>query len=413
MSWKNRTAIILGALLALVFTSCSIEEAPVVPPMPVGDLYVSATDTSGNSLPGGSIYLDGFLQPGKTTPDTIEAPVGDHWLRIELTGFVPDSEQCTIVQDSVTTAILVLVPLGVGDIIASAVDSSNGAALLEGYIFLNGTLTEFTTPDTISDIPVGRYAVGVALPGYDFRQDSVDVMAASAQIANLALPAVPWHGIIHIAATVENAQICMDDRLLPEPAPWIVHGVPGGAHTYSCYREGYATQPPALVNANLYTYGYQELAFDLQLWSNGLGYQEGKLAPAFDLESDIGDTVALGGYRGRVILVSFWFRDCPPCMQEMPYIQQVYSELGGQGFRVLAINPMFNDNLQDLIEVRANLGLTFEMIMDQPGFITTLAYGANQFPTNCLVDQRGVVDWYTGSLDYAELRARVEQLLNQ
>ncbi len=413
MNTSSKIVLPLLALLALSFASCAIERAPVVPPTPVGYLYVSATDTSGNSLPGGSIYLDGFLQPGKTTPDTIEAPVGDHWVRIELTGFIPDSDQFAIVQDSVTMAALVLAPLGVGDIIISAVDSSDGSALIDGYIFLDGTLTEFTTPDTIFDISVGRYAIGAALPGYDFRMDSVDVISASAQLVDLALPAVPWNGIIHIAATAENAQVCLDDRLLPEPAPWVVHGVPGGAHTYSCYRAGYVTQPPALLSANLYTAGYQELTFDLQLWPSGVGYQEGKLAPAFDLESDIDETVALGGYRGRVVLVTFWFRDCVPCLQEMPYIQQVYSELGGQGFRVLAINPMINDDLQDLLEVRANLQLTFAILMDQPGYITTLAYGANQFPTNCLVDQRGVVDWYTGSLEYAELRARVEQLLNQ
>jgi len=403
--------LFFAAGLAASFVSCTVERATVVPPPAVGYLYVSAADTGGNALPGGNIYLDGQLQPGKTTPDTIEAPVGDHWLRVEVTGFNADSEMVTIAQDSVTTAALVLVPLGVGNIIVAALDSSSGLPLTGGLIFLNGTLTDFTTPDTLHDIPVGQYAVGVALPGFDFRMDSVVVLPSAILPVSLALPSVPWNGVIHITANVENAQVCIDDRLLAEPAPWIVHGVPGGIHSFSCYKEGYVTLPPTLLSANLYTYGYQPLTFNLELWINGIGYQESKLAPGFELRSDVGDTVALGGYRGRVVLVTFWFRDCQPCMEELPDVQQVFAELEDQGFRVLAVNPMFNDNLQDLLEVRDLLNLTFEMLMDQ-GYSVTQGYGANQFPTNVLIDQRGVVDWYTGSLEYAGLKARVEALLN-
>ena len=408
----------LLALLALSFTSCTIEKAPTVPETPAaGRVFITAEDPYDHPLVGGAIYLDGGLQ-AETTPDTVVAESGEHWVKVEFQNFFADSNQVMVVADSLVHTALVLAPLNpdVGSAVVGTSDSASGIGLIGAEIFLDGASTGMLTPDTLPNIPVGAHLIGAGLLGYDYRETQADIAAGLETPAALLLPSVSWNGI-RIVTNADPAWVCVDERLLDGATPWIVAGFPDGPHSFSCFQEGYATvhdaTSPALQTAQLFQYGHTEITFNLELWAAGSGYQEGKLAPTFELESDAEDTIALGGLRGRVVLVSFWFRDCPPCMQEMPYIQQVYSELGGQGFRVLAINPMFIDNLQDLIEVRANLNLTFELLMDQPGFAVTLAYGANQFPTNCLVDQRGVVDWYTGSLEYAELRARVEQLLNQ
>lgn len=405
------TVAIFGLLLTMI--GCTIQKAPTRSESAgMGKIYVSAEDPYQHSLRGGRIYLDGVLQADKTTPDTLQAGVGDRWVKVEFSEFFPDSQMVNVQKDSLHALAFILDPINpdVGFTVVTAEDSSSGIPISGGVIFLDNAATNYTTPDTLNNLPVGVHTIGVGKVGYHYKETSVDIAAGFNADVHLRLGTVPWNGI-RILASVDSARICLDDRLLPNPAPWVVAGVPDGMHTFSCYREGYATLAPSLIAANLFTYGHEEISFNLELHPAGIGYNEGKLAPGFALPSDAGDTVAFGGYRGRVTLVTFWFRDCVPCMEELPSIQQVYSELGPQGFRVLGVNLGAADDMQDLQEVRELLGLTFVLLLDQ-NYAVTQAYGAVQFPTNVLVDQTGVVDWYTRSLVYSELSERVQALLN-
>lgn len=411
-------AAMSAVLLVLLASSCSVKNAPpMAQALEFGFLYVSAEDPYGHEIIGGVIYLDGELQVNRITPDTVQAEAGNHWVRVERASFSPDSADVVFIADTLQQLKLTLAPLnpGIGSIFVTASDSVSGQPIANGAIFLDGANTGLSTPITVDSIPIGQHTIGVGVLGFDYREMEVEITAGLNDEANLALPPVPWNGI-RISTSYDPAQVCVDDELYDVATPWIVTGISDGFHDFSCYKASYATLSdsltPSLQRVNLFTYGHQELTFNLELWSASVGYQEGKLAPVFALETDTGDTAALGAYRGRVVLVNFWFRDCPPCMEEFPDIQQVFAELGPSGFRVLAVNPMFNDTLEDLLEVRNLFALTFNLLMDE-SYATTLAYNANQFPTNVLVDQRGVVDWYTGSLTYADLNARVLALLNE
>jgi peroxiredoxin len=408
-TWLHTTAI-CALLLA---GGCTIQKAPTRSESAgTGKIFVSAEDPYQHSLRGGLIYLDGILQAGKTTPDTIEADVGNRWIKVEFPAFFPDSQMVNVQKGALHTLAFILDPVNpdVGSAIVTAQDSSSGLPISGGVIFLDGSATNYITPDTLTNLPVGIHTIGVGKIGYNYKETSVDIAAGINADVQLQLGSVAWNGI-RILSTVDSTRICIDDRLLPNTTPWVVAGIPDGLHTFSGYREGYATSAPSLVTADLFTYGHQEITLTLEPWPAGIGYNEGKLAPGFSLPSDAGDTVAFGGYRGRVTLVTFWFRDCVPCMEELPDIQQVYAELGAQGFRVLGVNLGAADNMQDLQEVRQLLNLTFVLLLDQ-NYAVTQAYGAVQFPTNVLVNPSGVVDWYTRSLVYSELYARVQALLN-
>jgi peroxiredoxin len=402
-----------AGILALAFTSCTIIKAPPAPQM--GGIEISLEDSNGYPLTGAQVFLDGSLQPDGGSPLLIEATVGSHWLWAQKAGFETDSTQVEVIADSVVEATLILQPLSIGAVYIHAVNAISSAEVPNGILFLDGIPTSFSAPATLANISVGPHTFGTGMPGYDFNEIEATVNSVDTVEVEIPLTQVAWYGI-QVAAGADTALICVDDRLIGLWSPAVVPDLAEGLHSFSCYREGYITEAPNLGNAYaLSVFGEPisyALSFNISLWSPGVGYTEGKLAPGFSLLSDVGDSVALGGYRGRVVLITFWFRDCAPCMAEMPYIQQVFAEQNGQGFRVLAVNPMFNDDLTDLLEVRELLGLTFEMIMD-PGLSVTIAYQSNQFPTNVLVDQRGVVDWYTRSLQYAELSARVQELLNQ
>lgn len=55
---------------------------------------------------------------------------------------------------------------------------------------------------------------------------------------------------------------------------------------------------------------------------------------AFDLE---GEPLTLGAFKGKAILVNFWATWCAPCLKELPSLDALQAELGGEDFEVVAV----------------------------------------------------------------------------
>lgn len=51
-----------------------------------------------------------------------------------------------------------------------------------------------------------------------------------------------------------------------------------------------------------------------------------------------GKPVGLDDYKGRVVLVNFWYPMCGPCRGEFPFLQAVLEKYRDRGFEILAIN---------------------------------------------------------------------------
>jgi thiol-disulfide isomerase/thioredoxin len=51
-----------------------------------------------------------------------------------------------------------------------------------------------------------------------------------------------------------------------------------------------------------------------------------------------GKAVTLADFRGRTVLLNLWATWCVPCRREMPALDALQSELGGQDFQVVAVN---------------------------------------------------------------------------
>lgn len=51
-----------------------------------------------------------------------------------------------------------------------------------------------------------------------------------------------------------------------------------------------------------------------------------------------GNDVKLSDYRGRPLIVNFWFIDCPPCRREVPAFVDLVKKYGDRGFTILGLS---------------------------------------------------------------------------
>lgn len=60
-------------------------------------------------------------------------------------------------------------------------------------------------------------------------------------------------------------------------------------------------------------------------------------APATEFQDAAGTAATLQAFTGKVLVVNFWATWCAPCVEELPTLDALQAQLGGDGFRVLAI----------------------------------------------------------------------------
>ena len=118
---------------------------------------------------------------------------------------------------------------------------------------------------------------------------------------------------------------------------------------------------------------------------------EGDRAPAFSLQTLDGRTVSLADFRGKVVMVHFWATWCPPCVEEMPMLEQLYRSLRAADFEILAVS-VDEGGARAVAEFMQRNGLNLPVLLDTRRSVAGL-YGTFKFPETYVVDRQGVVTY--------------------
>ncbi len=107
-----------------------------------------------------------------------------------------------------------------------------------------------------------------------------------------------------------------------------------------------------------------------------------------------------GDYRGRVTLVNFWATWCPPCVEEIPSLNQLARRYVGEPFEVVSVD--FRESEQAIREFATRVSIEFPVLLDPDGR-TSLAWKVFSFPSSFIIDRNGrirysvnrAIDWNT------------------
>jgi len=105
-----------------------------------------------------------------------------------------------------------------------------------------------------------------------------------------------------------------------------------------------------------------------------------------------GNPASISDYEGKFIALNFFGVWCKYCMEEMPDLQEVYSEYEGDDFVILLVNATTTENIgkEGVKKWYEDGGYTMPMIMDLDGKALEI-YPVSGFPTTYFIDKQGYI----------------------
>jgi peroxiredoxin len=145
--------------------------------------------------------------------------------------------------------------------------------------------------------------------------------------------------------------------------------------------------------------------------------QANRPAPDFALQDVNGTTVRLSDYRGKIVLLNFWYTGCAPCREETPALQAVYQKLAAQGLQIVGVNVRANersgpDGEADIRKFMSGYGVSYPIVLDTDSKVDR-DYQVYVLPTSFMIDQQGKIRYLLFSATTADGVEALFQKLKQ
>jgi thiol-disulfide isomerase/thioredoxin len=141
-------------------------------------------------------------------------------------------------------------------------------------------------------------------------------------------------------------------------------------------------------------------------------FDEPRPAAGLDLP-DIAGNHTFTGFGGKVTLVSFWATWCPPCVEEVPSLNNLKKHYSERPFALISVD--FRESVEAVEKFKKRIDVEFPVLMDSDGR-ASLDWGVFSFPSSFLIDKNGAIrfsinraiDW-----DTPQVHAIIDSLLDE
>lgn len=138
--------------------------------------------------------------------------------------------------------------------------------------------------------------------------------------------------------------------------------------------------------------------------------KEGYPAPPISAVDGDGRVMRLKDFKGKVVLLSFWKTDCPPCRAMFEHEKALASAYANRPFALVGINA--DASPFELKRTQQKAGLAWPSWWDGPGGEIATVWGVESLPAFFLLDADGVVRWrHVGAPAKGVMEKKVEELV--
>jgi len=112
-------------------------------------------------------------------------------------------------------------------------------------------------------------------------------------------------------------------------------------------------------------------------------------APAMVVQSVDGKTINLQQQKGKVVFINFWATWCPPCLAEMPTVNDFYQKVKNDP-NIVFLMVDVDDRLNNSSAFMKNKGYQMPVYGGNLDGLPTIFYSGT-IPTTLIIDKRGLV----------------------
>lgn len=134
----------------------------------------------------------------------------------------------------------------------------------------------------------------------------------------------------------------------------------------------------------------------------------GKTAPGWKLVLyGSGKEVTLNDFKGDIVLLDFWIKNCGPCIESVPHLNALQEEFKHQPFQILSINSY--DTKENIKWFCNKYKPYYNILMN--GKDVAEKYGVWGFPTVVLIDKQGKILYSSPSFDQSKVESLIREAL--
>jgi peroxiredoxin len=115
-----------------------------------------------------------------------------------------------------------------------------------------------------------------------------------------------------------------------------------------------------------------------------------RLAPDFTLSDRSGRPLTLSSLRGKVVVLHFWSKDCPPCIEELAEALPAYDEMV-RGRSDIALVMVSVDEGWSAVSAFVRPSMHAPVLFDPDRAVVERRYGTRLFPETWIIDRDGVI----------------------
>jgi|GEM_PF-2557279 len=146
----------------------------------------------------------------------------------------------------------------------------------------------------------------------------------------------------------------------------------------------------SVINEQSNRFNYNKyLSFLKDFSKNTLRLNPGDKAPDFYLPDQNNQYVNLTDYKGKVILLNFWFPGCAPCRKEIPFEKKLEEDFKGKNFSLINIcEQTSKENWIDALSKLNLVGINLFAVGNWENILNK-SYFINSWPHYTLIDKNG------------------------
>ncbi|MCK4225233.1 MAG: TlpA family protein disulfide reductase [candidate division Zixibacteria bacterium] len=139
---------------------------------------------------------------------------------------------------------------------------------------------------------------------------------------------------------------------------------------------------------------------------------QGNPNPGFDFSlPDLdGEIHSMKDFSGRILVLNFWATWCPPCLEEVPKLNDLYDRYKNKGVQVVGI-ALDKDSLELVVPFVKESKIDYPILVGNTQILSNLK-NFKGVPTTLLFDKKGKIQKrFDGSFDLEQLEESLQSLL--